>query len=390
MKKYLITIMTLTVIAAWVCPVIAYEFEGVDIHGFISQGYLKSSDYNYIANDSKEGSFSYNEMGINFSKGLSDKLHVGIQLFARDLGDVANNELTVDWAYADYRWRDWLGLRIGKIKLPYGLHNETRDMDMLRTCIILPQGIYNDLLRDTLVAAKGGGVYGNISLGDAGSIDYQGIIGNIEANLGSGVGKYAGDELRETLTLDGIELKTAYAGSLKWNTFFEGLAFNFSILKVDPEISVTYESFLPVIGGMTDSWNVKDTDLIFSLEYTWNNLYFASEYYSLKRKTLPNIVTSGSDEEIESYYFMASYRLADNLEIGAYYSAFYPNKDNKSDFTRWQKDTAVSIRYEFNDNWLVKVEGHFIDGVADVVLVDNPTMEEKEWNMFAVKMTYNF
>ena len=87
-----------------------------------------------------------------------------MQLFSRDLGDAANNKINLDWAYADYRQWDWLGLRIGRVKLPIGLYNETRDMDMLRTCIVLPQGIYNELERDNLIALNGMGLYGHVDM----------------------------------------------------------------------------------------------------------------------------------------------------------------------------------------------------------------------------------
>ncbi|WP_419656180.1 uncharacterized protein Dvar_52810 [Desulfosarcina variabilis str. Montpellier] len=100
-------------------PVSAASLGGVDIHGYISQGYIYSDEY----------------------------------------------KVTLDWAYGDYRWKDWLGIRAGRLKLPVGLYNDIRDMDMLRTNIVMPQGIYRDLLRETSNAANGGGLYGNVYLG---------------------------------------------------------------------------------------------------------------------------------------------------------------------------------------------------------------------------------
>jgi hypothetical protein len=100
MKK-LIVFMTILTLAGWAIPAAAYEVGGVDIHGFISQGFLYSDGYNYLANDTEDGSFEYNEMGINFSRQMTDKLRIGVQFFSRDLGDAANNKITVDWAYAE-------------------------------------------------------------------------------------------------------------------------------------------------------------------------------------------------------------------------------------------------------------------------------------------------
>jgi len=44
---------------------------------------------------------------MNFNISPIDKLRVGIQLFSRDIGDTDNNRIDLDWAFADYRWRDY-------------------------------------------------------------------------------------------------------------------------------------------------------------------------------------------------------------------------------------------------------------------------------------------
>ena len=89
----------------------------VDIHGFISQGYLKSENNTLWFTDTEDGTFQFNEMGINFMTNVSDGLQLGMQFFARDLGELGNDEIVVDWAYADYFYRKWLGIRAGKIKI---------------------------------------------------------------------------------------------------------------------------------------------------------------------------------------------------------------------------------------------------------------------------------
>jgi hypothetical protein len=50
----------------------------------------------------------------------------------------------------------------------------------------------------------------------------------------------------------------------------------------------------------------------------------------------------------------------------------------------------VSTRFDITDFWLLKVEVHFIDGVALAYPIDNPDGYEKTWNLFAVKTTFNF
>jgi len=246
MKK-LILVMIIATFAVWVGPAAAYESGGVDIHGFISQGFLASSEYNYLAHNSTDGSFEYNEMGINFSKQLSDKLRIGAQFFARDLGDAANNKVTLDWAYGDYRFKDWLGLRAGRIKRPLGLYNEIRDFDMLRTSIVLPQGIYNDLYRDNGIALNGVGLYGNVDLGAVGDLEYQALAGAINSDADSGVGKYTnanlapyGGELDGNLIFD-----TAYNGAIRWQTPLSGLKLAYSIASANVYTPIIFTVTIP-------------------------------------------------------------------------------------------------------------------------------------------------
>ena len=127
MKKALIILISGLATILFAAPSIAYEFLGVDIHGFISQGYLSSGE-----DSVEEDSFEYSEIGLNFGRELNDNLRFGLQLFAKEFAEVSNNEIKIDWAYADYRFHELLGIRLGQIKFPHGLYNEIRDIDMLR------------------------------------------------------------------------------------------------------------------------------------------------------------------------------------------------------------------------------------------------------------------
>src|SRR5277367_840166 len=100
-----------------------------------------STANNYLTRSSR-GSLEFAELGVNFQSQLTDRLSVGFQLFSRDLGPIGNYEMKADWFALDYHWRDWLGLRAGRIKLPFGLYNETSDIDAARVAVLLPQGFY--------------------------------------------------------------------------------------------------------------------------------------------------------------------------------------------------------------------------------------------------------
>src|SRR5258706_11549151 len=81
----------------------------VAVHGFASQGFIKTTKNNYLAN-SERGSFEFTEVGLNFTKELTERFRVGVQLFGRKLGPVGGYSAQFDWFYLGYRFADWLGL----------------------------------------------------------------------------------------------------------------------------------------------------------------------------------------------------------------------------------------------------------------------------------------
>ncbi len=395
MKRYIITILILTTVVTWAFSAIAYEVEGVDIHGFISQGFLRSNDYNYLSNKSKDGSLEYNEMGINFSRQLNDKLRIGVQLFSRDIGNAANNKITLDWAYADYRYKDWLGLRVGKIKLPMGLHNETRDMDMLRTPIVLPQGIYMDIVRDNLIATSGAGIYGHYEFSGFGDINYQLIIGVLPTDSEGGVVKYLNDASQSSFNgvINGdLGADTSFAGALWWETPLEGLRAGYSYFHSPSD------GPLLIAGVIQTTWEMVNVYHILSAEYTWDKLVLAAEY--MERATESHIIPVGVRRKTtsQSYYVSASYAFNDLFTLGAYYSILYFNKDDKDGNTlpvkhkAWEKDLALTLRFDINSYWVFKIEGHVVDGIANVLTVDNPDNDftEPDFIYGAAKMSFNF
>lgn len=374
----------------------AEELMGVDIHGFISQSYITSSDYNYLTHNSEEGSFDYNEIGINFSKELTEKLRVGLQLYSRDIGDAGDNKVTIDWAYGDYRVKDWFGIRAGRIKLPLGLYNETRDIDMLRTNAIMPQSLYPDLLRDTTIAANGIGVYGNVPMSSVGSLEYQFIAGVIDIDPESGFSKYFNNEGGNRFSLRGsVDSNVAYAGSLKWNTPLDGLLFGVSALNASFENDVTLGPVFGPGAGRPGHTEISTDFITLSTEYTWKNLVVAAEYQQMKTENWLKGVAR-TETTSEGYYVSAAYRFSDLFSLGTHYSIYYPDEDDKNGHMQtfkadaWEKDLALTLKFDINEYCVFKIEGHRVDGTARVLDVDNPNKTEDEFFYGVAKVTFSF
>jgi hypothetical protein len=99
----------LLVVLCLVSSLCAQDLEGIQIHGFATQGFLFTSNNNYLSMRSSQGSLQWTDGGVSLVDSLSDHLRVGIQLHMYQLGDLGGPNIQVDWASGDYRVNDHLG-----------------------------------------------------------------------------------------------------------------------------------------------------------------------------------------------------------------------------------------------------------------------------------------
>jgi hypothetical protein len=352
------------------------------VHGFVSQGFILSSGNNFLAR-SKSGSFEFSEIGINFTSQPTDKLRVGVQLFAHKLGPSGDYNAKMDWFYLDYRWTDWLGFRAGRTKLPFGLYNEVNDVDQARVPILLPQSVYPAENRNNLLAQTGVELYGRLDVGSAGIFDYRLYGGTIIFSLTT---PSPGSPIQL------VDVRTPFlaGGRLMWETPLEGLRLGGSLqtLRLD----------LKVLAGQTPfDYRIPATLAVGSVEYAFQDLLFAAEYsrwFVSAESSRPDIYPSTSLTVSERGYGMVSYRFASWLQPGAYYSAYFPDVDHRDGRANRQHDVAATLRFDLNDHWLLKLEGHWMSGTASLntSLNDNVPLAnlERNWAVFLAKTTAYF
>ncbi len=369
----------------------------LDIHGFVSQGFIKTTKNEYLAR-SKRGSFEFTEVGLNFTKGLTDDVRVGIQLFAQDLGPTGNYRPQVDWFYLDWRFSDWLGIRAGRTKIPFGLYNDSADVDAARVPVLLPQSLYPIDHREYLLAPTGGELYGNTRLGPLGALEYRAYGGTISVSTPP--------PPAPGITIRDVDVPYVAGGRVQWLPPLDGLTLggSFQTLRIDwtydfdPALIPVFQSIGLLPPGFGGALGVKFrvNFWVGSLEYQLGDLVLASEYSrwigefeSVAPKLLPTRSVN------ERYYAMASYRVAPWFTPGVYYSVYYPNVHQRQGHAAYQRDAAVTFRYDLNAHWLLKVEGHWMQGTA---ALDNrelnggkdPKSLAPEWGMLLVKTTAYF
>ena len=124
----------------------------IETHGFVSFGYLKSWGNNWLG-ETLDGTSEFWEAAANVIMRPMDRLRIGAQLFTRDLGIYGNGQVELDWAYIDWRIADEIGVQVGRVKLPLGIHSDEVDIDASHPAVFLPRFfIYPARSRDILMS----------------------------------------------------------------------------------------------------------------------------------------------------------------------------------------------------------------------------------------------
>lgn len=350
----------------------------LQLHGFASQGALLTSDNNYLAR-TKRGSLEFTEAGINFTKSFDDRLSAGLQLFARDLGPAGGYAANFDWLYLDYHWQDWLGLRAGRVKLPYGLYNDTSDIDAAQPVILLPQSVYPAVNRNFFLAQTGLELYGYRSLGTAGALDYHVYGGTLSLSIPDSNG----------LHIESLDVPYVAGARVVWETPVEGLRIGGSVLSGEIDGAYTVLAMSP---PAVIAFGVRATNWLSSIEYVKDGVLLAAEYGRAIGET--TLGTATTHVTAEHGYGLAGYRWRPWLQGTAYFSLLYPDVGQRSGREHHQYDTAGAVRFDLSPHWIVKLEAHFLRGTAALSsqLNDNRPLSDlvNQWWLLAAKTTVYF
>ena len=367
----------------------------VQVHGFASEGFAISNVNNYLTMNTSKGSLAMTDGGANISTSITDKFRVGAQIYDRKIGELGNWHPQLDWAFGDYKFKSWFGVRAGKVKTVVGLFNDTQDAEFLHTWAILPQSIYPLDLRASTIAHTGGDVYGTFGLKKAGDISYTVYAGTRPYD------SYGGYEYG--LQASGINIATSkvkqFGGDLRWNNLLKGLLIGASYLH-QPESAVGTILVAPTVTFPFLIPSVYDETAAFYLEYKVGNLTLDCEYH---RETITGTSQIGPvpptpvDEDQRGWYASASYRVSKRLELGAYESRFYPVWGQTSaPAGNHMYDTVGAAKIALIGQWDLKIEGHFMDGYGSPYSfrgfypMNNQAGLEPKTNMLVIRTGWNF
>ncbi len=373
----------------------AYSFEPLDdfqIHGFASQGYFLTSANNTYGESSKQrGTLGLTETGINISFTPVNNIRLAAQGVYRHAGEVSE-EARIDYALLDWTFINnqslQMGLRLGRIKNPFGFYSETRDIAFTRPSITLPS-IYYERSRNLVLSTDGAQFYADNAF----------AIGNVSFQFNFGE---LGDDLKELeiaiLTFDApghLENKPSYLGKIGYESTSGATRLAFSYGNADME-------YKPGQGDFFDSGDVNFKQFILSAQHRFGHITLTGEYLR-QENIFENFGPFYPDVSptTESYYLQGDYQFSSRIKGYARYDALFLDKNNRDGkksipnlprSAAFAKSYMLGLQWVPSHQWQLQAEYHRVNGIASLSFADNPDLfaTKQHWNIFSLQLSYRF
>jgi hypothetical protein len=333
----------------------------IQIHGFATQGFLYTTNNNILTANSSDGSPDWFESVINISAQPTSKLRVAVQGRFETLGNAQTNQISLDYANADYKVNDLFGVRFGKVKSPSGLFNEMQDIDPSYMWSLLPQSVYPIGSRNSVLSHFGGVVYGRVPLGrHLGKLEYRGWGGERVLNSNDG---YFVPQVEKGLILPNGFAVPVSGAALHWKTPLPGLMLGVSDYRQQHASALLQYPAYGLSG--TESIEALTSPNFFG-KYEKGRWMLAAERSRVPATvtiSLTGVPASYIYFDLRAWYAMATYKVTDKFTVGVYNSQAFDRRIPIGP-AHYQKDWDVSARYDFNQFIYVKAEQHFLDGTV--------------------------
>ena len=370
-----------------------FKVDGRDVqfHSFVQQGFAYSNQNNFLTMNTSSGTFAMTDAGVNVSVPVTDHFRVGAQAYMRNIGQLGDYHVTLDWAYGDYKFKNWFGIRAGKVKTALGLLNDVQDMEFLQTWAILPQSVYPLDLRSNTIAHTGADVYGTIGMRKAGSLSYTGYYGSRTNDRWGGFYYGPADNGDPVKSFSG----RAGGADLRWNTPISGLMLGGSWADQTEDAVINIKKYGNVV--LNGTAQPQHLTSIYG-DYARGRWHFTSEYRKnrdLFKEVIPAFhSTAYANLGDRGFFVTGAFRIAKFLEVGAYNSRYYVDKPGDlRPAASHIFDQTITARFDITRWWSLKVEEHFMDGFGDTYSIhgfylrDNKNLQPKT-DMLVIRMAY--
>ena len=119
--------------------------ENIAVHGYGGWSFGRTTandNANWFLFGHQRGDYSHVEYALNVAIPVTDRLTIDAQPFWH-AGHHANQTSSgIDYVFAEWKFSDFLRLRAGSVKQPFGIYTEVFDVGTVRPFAALPQGVY--------------------------------------------------------------------------------------------------------------------------------------------------------------------------------------------------------------------------------------------------------
>lgn len=380
--------------------------------GFASQRLTSSGGKNnFFGDTSGKLSADYTEIGAGVSWRPHPQWLLAGQAIYRRGGNSEKDEIEPDYYYTAFTPLEneagHLTLKLGKIKVPYGLYNDTRDTPMTRPGILAPQSIYRDALRQLNQAASGIHLEAERNLGgDTVTLRLSQIKPNVSSD--NTFWSFLGDHSvfkGEFYSRD----NEAFAGQLAYDHDGGRLRAMLSYAQGQGHYrpgafdNYSFGTFDTAFSALSLQWNGEQVSL--SSEIARND--FKNRYTSVG-PPYPDVASRSTGM---SAYAQVQWRFAPQWEALLRYDVVYADNDDRNGakyaadplnggapaWSRFAKDWTIGLRHRLDGHWLIAGELHNVRGTSWLPAADNltngqwvPANTSPNWNLFLLQATYQF
>ena len=361
-------------------------------NAFVSQTAIYTSDYNFLSQSDDRVSFDLWEAGLLVSSAVRDKLTFSAQILGRKVSDTSGDDLRVDYAFFSYPFyqtmTDTIGVRLGRIRSSYGLYNETRDIPHTRTGIVMPQSIYFDMTRNSFYSADGIEIFGYRDIGDQ-RLSAQIFVSKPVADE---------DETGEVAQLGPTNLEgdKSLLAKISYGSEYDGFRTSFTYYR--PEYTGDVSFPIGPIEFEDDDASSYSESMITSLEYNQFDWSLTAEYLRHKFQTnipdlsrIPGKQAKNSGYE-EAFYLQGLYRLNERWETYVRYDSTERHVNRTlADHEKWH-DINIGGSFRPNENWLLRAEVHYIEGLSRLLSRDNEFSQAQDpyWTAAMFQVAYKW
>lgn len=317
--------------------------ERLTLHGFGQTGYVRTNANRYHG-ASLHDADQYDELALLLVANLSERSNAWI--LAHDV----NGNVEVDWAFVDYQIPRGPTLRLGQIKLPMGIYNETRDMAYTRPSSLKPL-LYEEAAEIIDEAYRGIGAVYEHDVG-AGRLSWDAYAGQLEE---SGLGEH---RYRDLL-----------GGRVTYQTPMDGLR---------AMVSVNRTAALQVASGRSGAFATWTG----SVDYSRDRFDLKAEY-----GTKTGFGTTGV-----AWYGQAAYTIAQRWTPFVRFDVLTTDRTRKHLPSFHQESVVLGLGYRLNDYVAFRVETHRNEGYALAVAAREIAEGQgtADWRMTTLSISFIF